>query len=187
MGQVKRRMLINAVFGCMSYAMAMLVGLVMTPFLLSRLGDEVYSVIPLVNSLIIFLSLVSMGIYSALGRYVTYLLAREEHVQANEYLNTGFGLLARKRIADEKVHELQRRLLVSHCSGVGAPLAPVDGKISMQLLVDRPMVEVCGNDGRVFITQPFNGAPVESVEAFCTGGGAKLESFEVYELKSIWK
>ncbi len=38
-------------------------------------------------------------------------------------VNTGFGLLARKRIADEQVRELQRRLLVSHCTGVGEPLS----------------------------------------------------------------
>ncbi len=38
-------------------------------------------------------------------------------------VNTGFGLLAKKRIADDQVRELQRRLLVSHCTGVGRPLA----------------------------------------------------------------
>ena len=69
----------------------------------------------------------------------------------------------------------------------GAPLAPVDGKISMQLLVDRPMIEVCGNDGRVYITQTFKSQDVEAIEAFCTGQGAALERLEVYELKSIWK
>ncbi len=37
-------------------------------------------------------------------------------------VNTGFGLLARQRIADEQVQELQRRLLISHCTGVGQPL-----------------------------------------------------------------
>ncbi|GAB5471498.1 MAG: histidine ammonia-lyase [Rhodospirillales bacterium] len=38
-------------------------------------------------------------------------------------VNTGFGLLAKKRIPDDQVRELQRRLLLSHCVGVGAPLA----------------------------------------------------------------
>ncbi|MHC4250826.1 MAG: GH32 C-terminal domain-containing protein [Planctomycetota bacterium] len=34
----------------------------------------------------------------------------------------------------------------------GAPLKPVDGKISVQVLCDRSLTEIAGNDGRVFIT-----------------------------------
>jgi len=37
-------------------------------------------------------------------------------------VNTGFGVLAKTRIAEDQVRELQRRLLLSHCSGVGAAL-----------------------------------------------------------------
>ena len=65
MGKVKRRMLINALFGGMAYMSGMLVSIFMTPFLLRRLTDEVYGLIPLINSLVIFLSLVSMGINAA--------------------------------------------------------------------------------------------------------------------------
>ena len=93
MGKVKRRMLINALFGGMAYMSGMLVSIFMTPFLLRRLTDEVYGLIPLINSLVIFLSLVSMGINAALGRYVTYHLARGEDDEANQYFTTGCGLL----------------------------------------------------------------------------------------------
>ena len=37
-------------------------------------------------------------------------------------VNTGFGLLAKKRISIDQVKELQRRLVLSHCAGVGEPL-----------------------------------------------------------------
>ncbi len=37
-------------------------------------------------------------------------------------VNTGFGLLAQKRISDERLLELQRNLVLSHCCGVGEPL-----------------------------------------------------------------
>jgi len=41
-------------------------------------------------------------------------------------VNTGFGSLASTAIADDRLVELQRRLVLSHCVGVGAPLpAPV--------------------------------------------------------------
>lgn len=58
----------------------------------------------------------------ASARTVAEILASGERVYG---VNTGFGLLARKRIADDQVRELQRRLLISHCTGVGDPL-PAD-------------------------------------------------------------
>jgi histidine ammonia-lyase len=46
-------------------------------------------------------------------------LARHEPVYG---VNTGFGKLARTRIPDDQLRDLQRRLLLSHAAGVGAPL-----------------------------------------------------------------
>src|SRR5215204_7150915 len=37
-------------------------------------------------------------------------------------VNTGFGLLANTRIADDKLAELQRNLILSHSAGLGDPL-----------------------------------------------------------------
>ncbi|MEZ5738355.1 MAG: histidine ammonia-lyase [Burkholderiaceae bacterium] len=39
-------------------------------------------------------------------------------------INTGFGKLAQTRIADAELVHLQRNLILSHCVGVGEPLAP---------------------------------------------------------------
>ncbi|MBL8665788.1 MAG: histidine ammonia-lyase [Candidatus Odyssella sp.] len=46
-------------------------------------------------------------------------LARHEPVYG---VNTGFGKLARARIPDDQLRDLQRRLLLSHAAGVGPPL-----------------------------------------------------------------
>lgn len=68
-----------------------------------------------------------------------------------------------------------------------APLKPVNGRITIQVLVDRPMLEICGNQGRVFITLAREGhGPLREIIAYAEGGPARLESFEVYELNSIW-
>jgi fructan beta-fructosidase len=70
----------------------------------------------------------------------------------------------------------------------GAPLKPVDGRISLQVLVDRPTIEICGNDGAIFMTAAReHKGDVASVHAFAEGGDAKLVRLEVFELKSIWK
>jgi len=68
------------------------------------------------------------------------------------------------------------------------PLKPVDGKVSVQILIDRPMMEVFANRGRRIITSPYkNDLNIESIKAFCEGGEAKLVSLEVYELNATWK
>ena len=60
------------------------------------------------------------GIEAAAAR-VAEVVAGEEPVYG---INTGFGKLASIRIARDDVATLQRNLIVSHCCGVGAPLAP---------------------------------------------------------------
>jgi fructan beta-fructosidase len=69
----------------------------------------------------------------------------------------------------------------------GAKLEPVDGKVTMQVLVDRPLLEICGNRGRVFITRARDRkGNVSAVNAFATGGDAVLLNLAVNELNSIW-
>ena len=67
------------------------------------------------------------------------------------------------------------------------PLAPMDGCIRLHVLVDRSMIEICGNDGRVFITsERETKGPINVIQAFSEGGHARLSELEIYELKSIW-
>ena len=67
------------------------------------------------------------------------------------------------------------------------PLSPVDGQISIQVLADRSLTEIIGNDGRVFIS---SGGPAKQepsdVIVKAIGGNARLLSLEAHELKSIW-
>ena len=68
----------------------------------------------------------------------------------------------------------------------GTPMTSVDGKVSMQVLLDRPMIEICGNDGAVYITADRRRrGGVDSITAFADGGPAKLVALDVHELKSI--
>ncbi len=68
-----------------------------------------------------------------------------------------------------------------------APMKPNNGTISMQVLVDRPLIEICGNEGAVFITsERKHKGEIRAIKAFAQGNGAKLIRLEVYELKSIW-
>ncbi len=70
----------------------------------------------------------------------------------------------------------------------GKPFKPVDGRISVQILIDRPMKETFVNKGRMIFTEGYeNDLNIESVKAFAKGGKATLVSLEVIELDASWK
>ncbi|HEX8645004.1 MAG TPA: histidine ammonia-lyase [Allosphingosinicella sp.] len=50
-------------------------------------------------------------------------------------VNTGFGLLAQTRIADDRLLDLQRNLILSHCCGLGEPLPREVVRLIMALKV----------------------------------------------------
>lgn len=69
-----------------------------------------------------------------------------------------------------------------------AEMASVDSQIKLRILIDRPIMEICGNDGAVFITsERSNKENIRSIKAFADGGAARLVQFEVYEMESIWR
>jgi sucrose-6-phosphate hydrolase SacC (GH32 family) len=66
-------------------------------------------------------------------------------------------------------------------------LKPEDGRIHLQVLVDRSSVEICGNHGRVYHTAPLTAeGEVRDVSVWSKGGDTEILSLSVYELSSIW-
>jgi fructan beta-fructosidase len=64
---------------------------------------------------------------------------------------------------------------------------PVDGKISVQILLDRPMKETFVNCGAIIFNAPYNNdLSIEAVRAWARGGEAKLVSLEVHEINATW-
>ena len=51
-------------------------------------------------------------------------------------VNTGFGILARQKITADQVGELQRRLVLSHCAGVGAPFGEAITRLILLLKIN---------------------------------------------------
>ena len=63
----------------------------------------------------------------------------------------------------------------------------VDGKIFVQILIDRPMKETFVNRGAMIFNAPYNNdLNIESVRAWARGGQAKLVSLKVHELNASW-
>lgn len=51
-------------------------------------------------------------------------------------INTGFGLLAKKRIAPEDLKDLQRKLVLSHACGIGELLSDADVRLMLVLKIN---------------------------------------------------
>ncbi|MEV0561733.1 GH32 C-terminal domain-containing protein [Dactylosporangium sp. NPDC050588] len=71
----------------------------------------------------------------------------------------------------------------------GAPLAPLNGRVKVRLLVDRGQLEVFGNDGRLSFTDNVNfnsAAGSQGIRLFATGGSVRLVSAELHRLGSAW-
>jgi len=73
------------------------------------------------------------------------------------------------------------------CLRKSAKLAPVDGQIKLQILVDRTSIEIYGNDGEVVMTSFY--LPTDDkvgISSYSVGAITRVKSLQVYELKSAW-
>jgi len=68
-----------------------------------------------------------------------------------------------------------------------AELAPVDGKIDLRILVDRPSIEIYANNGRIYMPmQAVRDLDNKSLKIYSKGGNAHIEELTIYEIESIW-
>ena len=74
------------------------------------------------------------------------------------------------------------------CQGKKAPLKQVDGKISLEILVDRTSIEIFGNGGKMYMPIGVILADnPKTLEIFTRGGNTEVESLEVHRLRSAWR
>jgi len=75
--------------------LSLLIGVWYVPFLVRHLGAAAYGLIPLSTSLTSYMALITLALNSAVSRYLTIALEKEEHSRANLIFNTSFwGSLA---------------------------------------------------------------------------------------------
>ena len=73
--------------------------------------------------------------HPAVDRSREIVLNALEDGKAHYGINTGFGVLANKRIGDEQLSELQQNILLSHACGVGDPVPPEITRLMLQLKI----------------------------------------------------
>ena len=73
--------------------------------------------------------------HGALDRSREIVLAALDDGRAHYGINTGFGVLAGKRIDNQRLTELQQNLLLSHACGVGEPVPPEITRLMLRLKI----------------------------------------------------
>lgn len=82
-------------------------------------------------------------------------------------------------------YDAMRNLL--SCFGKSALLEPVDGKIILDVLVDRSSIEIYGNDGAVVLSGQFEPeADADDFVLYNTGGELYIDTLEVFPIQSVY-
>ena len=84
------------------------------------------------------------------------------------------------------VYNIQKQQL--SCRKKTAPLKPADGKVRLEILVDRTSIEIFGNNGKIYMPIGLILADnSKSIKIFTKGGNTKIESLDVIKLGSVWR
>lgn len=80
-----------------------------------------------------------------------------------------------------------KKSIINFSNNLGeAPLAPIDGKIKLRILVDKTTIEVYGNDGKIVITSCYMPKSEDKSYSFTTKGEINIVNVNVHSLKSSW-
>ncbi len=101
-------------------------------------------------------------------------------IEVRDARAVGFAVRGEKIHYDVNAQELS-------CLEKSAPLQLSDGRIELQILIDRTSIEVFGNDGRVSLCSCFlPDVASRNLKIYASGGDARIISLSVYELESAW-
>ena len=91
---------------------------------------------------------------------------------------------ARQQVYVDRSQSGQVTFMKEFAGVFSAPLKPQNGRVTLQIWVDRSSVEVFGNDGQVTLTsQIFPGPNSQGIEFF----GSGLRSVTIRPVEAIWK
>ena len=85
-----KKLLLGSGLRVVALVVTVLIGLLLTPFKIHTLGDELYGIWVLATSFVAMFSLLDIGLNAAVGRYAARTLGKKDYVGLNRYLNTGY-------------------------------------------------------------------------------------------------
>jgi sucrose-6-phosphate hydrolase SacC (GH32 family) len=112
------------------------------------------------------------------------------HIKGTFHLKTinsfGFVVRSSKKASGVEIRYDATKQILS-CLGKGVVLAPEDGKIQLEILLDRTSIEIFGNDGKAVLSSCFTAEPdAKELVLYNTGGELLVEKLEIYPIQSMY-
>jgi O-antigen/teichoic acid export membrane protein len=85
-----KKLILGSGLRLVALVVTVLIGLVLTPYVIHTLGDELYGIWTLAVSFVGMFSLLDIGLNAAVGRYVAARIGAKDYAGLNRYLNTGY-------------------------------------------------------------------------------------------------
>ena len=86
----RKQLILNIIANFLSVLVSLLVSLFLTPYIVSKIGKEAYSFVPISNNFTSYLWLLSTAFTSMTARFVTLRVHRNDIDSANDYYSTSF-------------------------------------------------------------------------------------------------
>lgn len=124
------------------------------------------------------------------GNLISGINGETFHIKAkfDPKTSDGFGFIVRngKKSSGTIIkYELAKKML--DFLGKQAVVEPINGKIQMEILVDRSSIELYANDGEVVLSTCFNPeAGDDDLVLWTQGGELFVDELEIYKLSSAW-
>ncbi|MDD5130137.1 MAG: oligosaccharide flippase family protein [Candidatus Omnitrophica bacterium] len=85
---LKKQFPINLISNFVYFVLSVLIGIWFTPYLIKHLGVAVYGLVPLAMSVIDYMGIMTTSFNSAVARFLTIGLHKEDEIEANKTFNT---------------------------------------------------------------------------------------------------
>ena len=84
-----KKLILGSGLRLVALVVTVLIGLVLTPYVIHSLGEELYGIWTLASSFVGMFSLLDIGLNAAVGRYAAASITKKDYAGLNRYLNTG--------------------------------------------------------------------------------------------------
>jgi fructan beta-fructosidase len=100
--------------------------------------------------------------------------------------NFGFIIRNGKKSTGEMLKYTQAKKVIE-CLDRQALVEPKNGKVNLEILVDRSSIEIFANDGEVVLSSCFNPeADNDDLVLWTQGGELFVDDLEIYQIRSVW-
>ncbi len=86
-----KQIAINMIANVVSYSANILITFILTPFLIDKLGKEIYSFYPIANTIISYLSVLMNALNTMSSRFVTVAIAEKNRDDENRYMSSALA------------------------------------------------------------------------------------------------